>query len=280
MDPMTLKTILVYAENTEPGWALLDAAAGLAAVNEAHIVALLIGMEPPTPYASMVAVPLTNYVQALETARETLKADADEIEARLKKTGVSFEVRTALLPQGLAGTEFAQHARYADIAIFPQRDSHEYWHQLLDATLFESGKPLLICPRGASLRTIGRRVAIAWDSGREAARAVSDAIPLMAKADDVRVVTIDPHVSSERHGDVPGADVATMLSRHGIPVSVDAIPSADASFAKAMLTRADDMDADLIVSGAYGHSRVGQMLLGGATRDLMETADRPLLMSH
>jgi len=278
--PMAYKTILVHAENTEAGWSLVKAAAGFAAAHDAHLVALAVGIEPVVPYASMVDVPVANYAQDLEEARREVKADADAIAKQLEPLGISFEVRAACRPGGLAGTEFARHARYADISIFPQRNELDNWHQLLDTTLFESGKPLLICPTGCSLEAIGKRVAIAWDAGREAARAVADAIALMTAAEDVRIVAVDPHVSPERHGEVPGADLATMLARHGMPVSVDAIPGADRGFASAFLTHAADMNADLIVAGAYGHSRIGQMLLGGATRDLMEETDRPLLMSH
>ncbi|WMS42635.1 universal stress protein [Acuticoccus sp. MNP-M23] len=279
-DEMAFKTVLVHAENTEPGWSLVEAAAAFAAERDAHLVALLVGLEPSVPYASMIDVPAANYGLDLEDARNELKAGADEIRGKLERLGGSFEVRATLRPGGLAGAEFARHARYADISIFPQRNTEGNWHQLLDTTLFESGKPMLICPPGCTLTGIGQRVAIAWDAGAEAARAVANAIPLMLAADDVHVVTVDPHVSTARHGEVPGADLATMLARHGIAVSVNAIPGEDRGFASAFLTHAADMNADLVVSGAYGHSRIGQMLLGGATRDLMETADRPLLMSH
>lgn len=277
---MKVKTILVQSASHEAGFRLIENAARLASVAEGHLVALVVCPEPPVPYASMMDVPSASFADDLENARAALAAEVEAVTRALEPLGVSFETRSRCCPAGLLGAEFSKHARYADIAVFPLRKDEEHWYQLLDTTLFESGRPVLLTPDGANLEHIGHRVLLAWDASREAARAVHDALPLIDANAEVRVVTVDPHVSSDRHGELPGADLATMLARHGVKVTVDAIPSADRTMAKTLLTHARDVDADLIVTGAYGHSRIGQMLIGGVTRELMETADRPILMSH
>jgi nucleotide-binding universal stress UspA family protein len=277
---MAFKTVLVHAQDNDRGRQLVDQASRFAAAHGAHVVALLVGVQPTAPYATMVDVPLDGYVEDIQRARDAVRDDADRLSEYLNHLGGSFEVRGVSVPPGMVGAEFARHGRYADISLFSTPDDTGLWHQTVDTTLFESGKPVLICPPGASLEGVGKRVAIAWNAGREAARTLNDALPLMAGAQDVRVVMVDPRVGPFDHGEEPGADVATMLSRHGLPVTAEALPKSGRTFAEAFIAHARDMNADLLVCGAYGHSRFSEMLLGGATRDLMEAADRPLLMSH
>jgi len=277
---MAIKTVLVHAQDTDRGRQLIDQASRFAAARDAHVVALLVGVQPTAPYATMVDVPLDGYVEDIQRARDAVRTDADRLSEYMTHLGGSFEVRGVSVPPGMVGTEFARHGRYADIAVFSTPDDTGLWHQTVDTTLFESGKPVLICPPGASLEGVGKRVAVAWNAGREAARTLNDALPLMAGAEDVRVVMVDPRVGPFDHGEEPGADVATMLSRHSLPVTAEALPKSGRTFAEAFIAHARDMNADLLVCGAYGHSRFTEMLLGGATRDLMEAADRPLLMSH
>jgi nucleotide-binding universal stress UspA family protein len=277
---MAFRTILVHARDSATGRELLEEAARFAAEQGAHLVALAIGVQPSAPYATMIDVPLEGYVEDIQRARDDVREETDRLGAHLSRSGVSFETRGVCVPPGMVGTEFARHARYADISIFSKPDDTGLWHQTVDTVLFESGKPILICPPGCSLAGSGRRPAIAWNAGREAARSVADALPLMTGAEDVRVVMVDPRVGPGEHGEEPGASVATMLARHGLPVTADPLPKSGRSFADAFLAHARDLGADLLVCGAYGHSRFTEMLFGGATRDLMEQADRPVLMSH
>ncbi len=277
---MAFKTILVHAEDTEVGRRLLETASGFANDRAAHLVALVCGIEPPTPYVGMTAGPIDFYIEELRAAQADTRDVVKRIEAHLARLGGSFEVRGATVQSGLVGAEFARHARYADVAIFPKVGASSTMQRMLDTTLFDSGKPVIVCPDGTTLAGIGRRIAIAWDAGKEAARAVGDALPLMAGAEDVRVVVVDPHIAPVHHGEEPGADIAAVLARHDLPVTVDALPDADQSFADVFLKHAADIDADLLVAGAYGHARMIQVVLGGATRDLMKDARLPVLLSH
>lgn len=275
-----IKTIMVLAVHSEAGAELLAEAAALATARSAHLVALSIGVEPVPSYAPLPDMPLDGYFDELQAVRQSVRDTLDWARERLNATGVSFETRGVACPMGVAGPTIAKQARYADLTIIPRGDGDDNWQQLLEAALFESGRPVLLWPRGAKLATLGTRVAIGWDGGAEASRAVGDALGLMDGASDVRVVVVDPRVDADGHGEEPGADLATMLSRHGLPVTVDVIARQSLSVAEALLRHAAGLEADLIVAGAYGHSRFAEIILGGATRELMRSTDRALLMAH
>ena len=135
-------------------------------------------------------------------------------------------------------------------------------------------------PYAGEFETIGTRCLLAWDGSREAARAADDAMPLLAKAKLVEVVVINEGSNNAAgHGAIPGADIALYLARHGVTAQVNNIAS-DIDVGNTMLSHAADTGSDLIVMGAYGHSRVREWIMGGATRMLLDTMTVPVLMSH
>ncbi|WP_075221415.1 universal stress protein [Acuticoccus yangtzensis] len=272
-----VKTVLALAQNNDASESFLKEAAAFAARHEAHLIALTIGRQETIAYAGLPDLPPSVYADEMAAVRARVETRMAAATQTLTATGVSFEVRGAVVPAGEAGRTFAAQARYADIALLP-RDAD--CADIADAALFASGRPVLIVPPGASFAGIGSRVVIAWDPGAEATRAAHDAITLMAGAEEVRVVVVDPRVGPGAHGEEPGSGLATSLARHGLPVTVDSIPSAGLSVADAIKRQAAAASADLIVSGAYGHSRLTEIILGGVTRDLLAGCDRPLLMAH
>jgi nucleotide-binding universal stress UspA family protein len=143
-----------------------------------------------------------------------------------------------------------------------------------------SGRPVLIVPYAGHFDNVGWRVLIVWNAAREAARAVSDSMPLLTSAELVTVLTIDPHEGPHGHSEIPGADIALHLARHGVKTEIERMISAGLPVRDALLLRAADLGADLIVMGAYGHSRVRELLLDGATRSVLRSVTVPVLMSH
>jgi nucleotide-binding universal stress UspA family protein len=143
-----------------------------------------------------------------------------------------------------------------------------------------AGRPILVVPYAGHFARIGQRVVIGWDASREAARAVNDAMPLLAAAEAVTVLTIDPEQSPRGHGEIPGADIALHLARHGVTAQVERTVSAGIGIGNTLLSRAADLEADLLVMGAYGHSRVRELLLGGVTRTMLTSMTLPVLMAH
>jgi nucleotide-binding universal stress UspA family protein len=143
-----------------------------------------------------------------------------------------------------------------------------------------SGRPILVVPYAGHFATLGQRVLVGWDASREATRAVGDAMPLLAAAEQVTVLAIDPQAGPGGHGELPGADISLHLARHGVKAVIERTVSADVPIGDVLLSRAADLGADLLVMGAYGHSRARELLLGGATRTVLGSMTLPVLMSH
>lgn len=177
----------------------------------------------------------------------------------------------------------ADYALYADLTIVGQRDPDRTaandFEKVPEAVLMASGRPVLVIPFAGDFPAIGRRVMIAWKRGREAARAVNDAWPILAKAETVTLVAVNPEpVGSD--GNDSASRMAQHLSLHGVKVQVERPFMKDIDDATVLLNTASDMAADLIVSGGYGHSRIRELALGGVTRTLLREMVAPVLMSH
>lgn len=278
------KDILVPYVNADSERAAAAAAIALAEAFDAH-VALLVTVDVPAPMPSdWGAMAYDVYARLHEEARKRAREQADALREKFAHATVPLEVRTteavSLYPQNAA----AMQARYADLSVLPTmpRDGaenmlvHDYFHDLLR----HSGRPVLVVPDGHAATLPPKRVVIAWKPTRETSRAVADAMPLLQKADAVDVLVIDPAVGESAHGGEPGADIAAHLARHGLRVEVVTRPSMNFSVAYAVLEYARTVGADLVVAGGYGHSRLREALLGGTTRELLQTTHLPVLFSH
>ena len=146
--------------------------------------------------------------------------------------------------------------------------------------MLSAGRPALVVPDIGAGKTLGRRVMIAWDTGREAARAVNDALPILQQAEAVTVLSVNPRPGIDLHGEEPGADIALHLTRHGVKVEVQRTQVEEINIGDTILSRLADLGSDLLVMGAYGHSRLREVVLGGVTRTLLESMTVPVLMSH
>jgi nucleotide-binding universal stress UspA family protein len=151
---------------------------------------------------------------------------------------------------------------------------------VLEGALFSSGKPMLLVPEGSKPTLKPKRVMVAWDSSLEASRAVRESIDLLAGADEVRVVLVDPIETERGHGAEPGADIATYLARHGAKVAVDRLPSQGQGIGSVLRQHATDVEAELLVMGGYGHSRLRERIFGGVTRSMLEAPALPTIMAR
>jgi nucleotide-binding universal stress UspA family protein len=151
---------------------------------------------------------------------------------------------------------------------------------LIEAALFETGRPVLITPYAGKFNSVGTRALIGWNASPQAARAVHDALPLLTHASSVTVLVIDAATGEAVHGEEPGADIAKLLARHGLEVTLHRVAGGGLSPGDVLLNEAAELNADLIVMGGYGHSRLREMVLGGATRTLLRQMTAPVLMSH
>jgi nucleotide-binding universal stress UspA family protein len=178
----------------------------------------------------------------------------------------------------------AIHGRYADLIILGQINPDDSYAPLVrprpEEVALLAGRPILVVPYTGAFTHIGRKVLVGWDASREATRAVNDAMPLLAGASSVTVITVDPKQGGDGHGEIPGADITLHLARHGVAAEIENAVSGGIGVGNTLLSRASDLGADLLVMGAYGHSRVHELLLGGATRTVLASMTLPVLMAH
>jgi len=272
---VTYKTLLVHVDDRPRCAERLGLAFTLAARFEAHLVALFALEAARIPsYALAEAGPV---VQEIETRRRAEAARAAEAEFRQaeRRAGGNAEWR---LSSGDAVAALRLAARYADLVIAAQPEPDDPFGQAFAAELvLGAGRPVLFVPYAGRFADAGKRVLVAWNASREAARAVSDALPMLARADSVEVVAFQP---GGDHGELPAADIALYLARHGVKATAARDVAPGLKIGARILSRAADGAADLIVMGAYGHSRLRELALGGATRSLLEAMTVPVLMSH
>jgi nucleotide-binding universal stress UspA family protein len=285
---MSFKDVLVVFTDRHNPAARLQVAVDIALRDTAHLVGLYI-----VPPISLLAggLPYTGgaaEVQALEQlqaiARSTALAEASRVEAAFRdetaRAGLSSEWRLVEAPI----TETAVlHARYSDLAVLGQADPQ---HPVpggahpVETVLLGSGRPILVVPYVGRFAQTGRYVLVAWNATREAARAVNDALPILAKAEKVTVLTVNPKGDSGKTAEWTAADITHHLARHGVRAEASSTVTDEIDVGNAILSRAADLGTDLIVMGGYGHSRARELILGGVTRTLLEHMTVPVLLSH
>jgi len=224
----------------------------------------------------------TNYIRVQQAeAQERAESVAAAFDEATRRTGVSAETRRFEAGIGDVPTQFAHIARRFDLSVIGQfeRDRGQPTTNIvIEAALFESGRPVLIVPFIQKDRLRLDHVMVCWDGSRAAARAVGDAMPFLTRSGKASIVVAD--IQSTKSADLPGADIATHLTRHGVNVTIERIPVSKIDVSNAILSYAADTYPDLIVMGGYGHSRLREYILGGTTRGMLASMTKPTLMSH
>ena len=185
--------------------------------------------------------------------------------------------------RGSFAFELANEARYSDLLIFGQpnpNDEESLRNVLADEVIFNAGRPCLLVPHTYSHDDVGQSPLIAWDGSREATRAIHDALPLLKLTGKATLYIVDPDKTDTDLGDIPGAMMAEHLARHDIDVTIEVSRGGSQSPGDAILTYADTFNHDLLVMGAYGHSRWREIVLGGTTRNIIQNTKVPVFMSH
>lgn len=286
---MSIRRILVPFSASDAGERALHWAFGLARGLDAHVAVLHVRADPKA------TVPLLGEGVSGAMVEELIVLTEKEAEARAAKARDRFESMRA--EAGLESRENAgatgsstrflevvgreddvtvREGRLSDLIVIghARDDGDPFARATLDAALFESGRPVLIAG-GQRVAVTGTRIAIAWNGSAEAARAVSSALPLLHHADTVRVYAVETEVTRES-----GDGLVAFLAWHGIAAAMGALPEDKGSIGETLLTAAAADRIDLLVLGAYTHSRLRQLILGGVTRHLIEHAPLPLLMAH
>jgi nucleotide-binding universal stress UspA family protein len=255
-------------------------AISIAAKFEAHIAGIAFAYDPvitPTLMDGLSA----SWVDAMrEENRAAAQQAVDRFEATAKREGLSVEPRIIEANLGRAATLFGRIARCFDLAVVGQTDPERVLPDdlLIEAALFESGRPIVVVPYIQKEDLKLGHVLVCWDGSHNAARAIADAMPFLTRGKRLEIVMV---ASGEAEADeLPGADLGEHLARHGLAVEVKRLVAADVDVSNVILSYTADCAADFIVMGGYGHSRLREFVLGGATRGILQSMTVPVLMAH
>jgi nucleotide-binding universal stress UspA family protein len=285
---MELRDLLVVLDGLVRDDVVLGIALDLAQRHEAHVT----GICPlELLYPTNLSLALGGYPEALALQESANRIEAEALE---KASHIEAKFREQLrrndaqgdweVATGSAADDIARRSRTADLLVLGQADPDHprppRGRHLIEDAMMKSGRPLLIVPFAGQFNAIGTNVLIGWNGTREAARAAHDALVLIEPTAKITVLTVRRGKSADTD-EVPGADMAAHLARHGLNVSA-ARTAADASISDgdALLAYASDTGADLLVVGGYGHSRARELILGGVSRELLDHMTLPVLMSH
>jgi nucleotide-binding universal stress UspA family protein len=255
-------------------------AISIAAAFQAHIAGIAFAYDPALTSTVMDGLS-AGWIDAQRAENlAAAQAAVDRFEEAVRREGVPAEHRIVQSSLGAAPKSFARIARHFDLSVVGQAapDIALPEDLLIEAALFESGRPSVIVPY---IQTDGiklNHVLVCWDHGRNAARALADALPLLARSKKVEIVIV-----TRRDGEpseLPGAGIAEHLARHGLNVELKRLVATDLDVANAVLSYAADAGADFIVMGGYGHSRLREFVLGGATYGMLRSMTVPVLMAH
>lgn len=279
MSFMSILTITTDAADTAHQ---LDVAIDMARRRDAHLDVLCIGVDQTQTgyyYAGATAI-LTQ--EAYNQAKDDVARAEKAVRNRLSGEDIRWGVDTAVAQVGALSGPVGMLARFSDLVVLakPYGEGRSYASEaILEAALFEGGAPVLVLPGKPRDEEFGKRVVLAWNQSNESLRAARAALPILKAASAVNITIIDPPAHGPERSD-PGGMLSQLLSRHGIHAEVSVLAKTLPKTSEVLSRHARDVNADLIVMGAYGHSRFREAILGGTTRNMLEMADIPVLMAH
>lgn len=277
---MAYKIIATILTDTDQATEGLDAAIALAGRMDAHLDIYVVTVSHTETHSYLIGA------EAILVAEQTRMAmeERDKLESWVKDRMAGETVRwsvQAATVQGPAMTDYlARKLRFSDLVVLPRpyQDNPEA-ATLVEACLFAAERPVLMIPKGCKAPDAGGHILMGWNDGAEALAAARAALPLLEQAEVTDICIVDPSAQSAERSD-PGGAMAQYLMHHGTKSAVAVLAKTEPDVGDVLLRRAREVGAQLIVSGAYGHSRLREAVFGGATRSLLEMADRPILMSR
>jgi nucleotide-binding universal stress UspA family protein len=279
---MSYKSIVVQLDMSARAHPRLEYAVRLARQFDAHLTGVFSAFTPD-PRSFYVMAGAADYYEAHRKTRQERHGALERIfHAELLRAGVTGQ--WVDYPDS-AGEAISRYARYADLVVAGQDDPDDPESFIADhyseTLVMTAGRPVLFIPYTGVFPTLGAKIMVAWNGSRESARAVQDAMPLLQRAERVTVVRLNESKGETGANRIPGADVALLLARHAVKAEVAALDGVnDVPMGEMLISRAADLGADLVVMGAYGHSRWQELVMGGATRTMLASMPVPVLMSH
>lgn len=279
---MAYKSILTVVTEPDEVGPVLEAAISATRQEDAHLTVLCLGIDrTQTGYYFAGATALVHdetlaQTQSIATALEQAARD------RLNRSDISWEVQALVAQTASVAGIVARRARFSDLVIVPRPYGPDLPSDapiVVEAAMFQGRAPALVLPGTGSPSVEPAKVVVAWNESIEALAAVRAALPLLQTAKSVNILTIDPQRHAAEVAD-PGAELSKMLTRHGCNVEVSIVAQTMSRVSDVINRHVQDQGADMLVMGAYGHSRFREAILGGATRNLLENAAVPVFMAH
>jgi nucleotide-binding universal stress UspA family protein len=255
-------------------------AVSLASIFKAHLVGIAFAYDPEARANLIAGIP-AELIDAQRAATKHLANEAvGRFEALAKQAGVMTESQTIDVAPSHVGDRFGRLARSFDLSVIRQAEPNKAEQEvpIIEGALFESGRPVIVVPYIQKQGAIFNRVIVGWDGSRTAARAIGDAMPVLVRAKMIEVFTVV--TGTTKNTELSGINIGQHLSRHGLNVEVKRIPAESINVTEAILSHAADISADFMVMGGYGHSRLREYVLGGATRGILASMTLPTLMSN
>ncbi|TPK57262.1 universal stress protein [Mesorhizobium sp. B2-4-19] len=277
---MRFRTIVAILQNEQDAERVLDCAIPLANRFQSHLIGIH-AEALPVPYTSATGFPDTEFLQV---SADMNRERADKLQAvflrRIEDSGLSFEWRSLESFSGDSALTGISSVRAADLIIAAQRETGGDPSADVDTLVYDAGRPVLVVPSAGPLVTTFKRVLLAWNGSKEAARAAFDALPFIIEAEKTDILVIDPPDTFDETPEAAGAEIASALSRHGANVSVSVQKSGGTSVDDMIQNRVAETGADLLVLGAYSHSWLRQLLFGGVTRTVLRTSQVSAFLSR
>jgi nucleotide-binding universal stress UspA family protein len=279
---MAYRTITTVLTDPEVNAASLQAAIDIAQREAAHLDVLCLGIDRTQPgfyYAGANAMVVQDN---LTQAREDSLALEDHARQQLKSASFTWSA-TGISAQMVALNGLVAHrTRFSDLVVLPRPYGAGRGYDceaIVEAAMFDGDVPVLIEPDGTTFPEVVSNVVVGWNESTEALRAVRAALPLLKAADSVNIAIVDPPQHGPERSD-PGGALSQWLSRHGVRAEVSVLSKTLPSVCDVLTRHVGDVGADMMVMGAYSHSRFRESILGGATRTMLEQAEVPILMAH
>jgi nucleotide-binding universal stress UspA family protein len=276
-----IKDIIVHLEHQAARDRARDFAITIAEIFDAHLAAVAFAYAPDFPGSVMLEIPSDIVSQMMAESEKAALVAIERFDAAARRSLISAEHRL-LKPVGAsAPAVLSTLARRFDLGVFMQSEPNEVDNDdMIEASLFDSGRPLIVVPYIQKDELKLDHVVCCWDGSRAATRAINDGLPLLAKATTVDLLIVLNEKTNTVPNEIRGAEMAKHLARHDVKVQIVTIPAADIDVTNAILSYVADVSGTLIVMGGYGHAKLREMILGGVTRGMLQSMTVPVFMSH
>lgn len=281
---MAYKSLLTVACSPEGVLGTVTAAAQIASAMDAHLDTLALGVDRTQVGYSYVGSGAVVIAAAMDRAEGEAREAEAALNAALKAQGPTLRssVESVVTQLGALTDVVGARARYNDLVVLPLpygKGRGVEDEAVTEAALFEGMSPVLIVPSSGMKTAQPKRIVLAWNQTREALVAARRSLPFLKRADLVQIVVVDPPTHGPERSD-PGGHLCQLLVRHGVKAEVSVLARTLPHVSDVLARQVRDLNADLLVMGAYGHSRFREAILGGTTRDMLEHAEVPVFLAH